>query len=76
MIDAEYAKLKALVTFPLLPPLTTSSYKLPKKAKGGIYTLVLDLDETLIHFEIDPDVDANFEDPGYYLIRPGCNRFL
>ena len=40
--------------------------------------LVLDLDETLIHFEA-PDngsgVDTMDED-GYYLIRPGCIKFL
>lgn len=41
-----------------------------------MYTLVLDLDETLIHFEIDEDVDPNEEEPGYYLIRPGALKFL
>lgn len=52
--------------------------KLPPKAKGidNVYTLVLDLDETLIHYEIDETVDPNVEDPGYYLIRPGALRFL
>ena len=50
----------------------------PKRAKtvDDIYTLVLDLDETLIHFEIDEDIDANDEEPGYYLIRPGALKFL
>jgi hypothetical protein len=42
----------------------------------SIYTLVLDLDETLIHFEIDEDIDPEVEDPGYYLIRPGALNFL
>ena len=37
--------------------------------------LVLDLDETLIHFEIDEDVPED-EEPGYYLIRPGAIKFL
>ena len=39
-----------------------------------IYTLVLDLDETLIHFEAG-DTDTP-EEEGYYMIRPGCNKFL
>lgn len=35
----------------------------------GIYTLVLDLDETLVHyFDLGPD--------GHFLIRPGCAEFL
>lgn len=41
-----------------------------------MYTLVLDLDETLIHFEMDEDVDPAIEEPGYYLIRPGAIKFL
>lgn len=41
-----------------------------------VYTLVLDLDETLIHFEMDDDVDPAVEEPGYYLIRPGAIKFL
>ena len=40
-----------------------------------MYTLVLDLDETLIHFEVDDTVNED-EEPGYYLIRPGTVRFL
>ncbi len=72
-------ELKRLVKFPFLPPLTEMEIsKLPPKAKGidNVYTLVLDLDETLIHYEIDETVDPNIEDPGYYLIRPGALRFL
>ena len=51
--------------------------KWPKRAGcvEEIYTLVLDLDETLIHFEIDDDVGPD-EEPGYYLIRPGALKFL
>ena len=51
---------------------------LPKKAKGlnQLYTLVLDLDETLIHFQVDDTMNKAYEDPGYYLIRPGALRFL
>lgn len=35
-----------------------------------VYTLVLDLDETLIHYECDD------RDGDYYLIRPGALKFL
>ena len=38
------------------------------------YTLVLDLDETLIHFDCDDENDD--DDDGYYLIRPGAIKFL
>lgn len=68
--------MKALVTIPYLPPLEESS--LPVYAMNNpdnVYTLVLDLDETLIHFEIDDTVPED-EEPGYYLIRPGALRFL
>jgi hypothetical protein len=41
-----------------------------------VYTLVLDLDETLIHFEIDEEIDPAEDEPGYYLIRPGAMNFL
>ena len=37
-----------------------------------MYTLVLDLDETLIHFQQAQDEN----DEGFYMIRPGCNKFL
>ena len=40
----------------------------------NIYTLVLDLDETLIHFEAGEADTA--EEEGFYMIRPGCNKFL
>ena len=39
----------------------------PEIARGKKYTLVLDLDETLIHYN---------EDEHYYLVRPGVNDFL
>lgn len=39
------------------------------EAEPGIYTLVLDLDETLVHyFDLGPD--------SHFLIRPGCEEFL
>ena len=44
---------------------------LPPIQKNKEYTLVLDLDETLIHY----DVDEN-EKEGFYLIRPGALKFL
>jgi CTD small phosphatase-like protein 2 len=46
-----------------------------------VFTLVLDLDETLIHLECDEDANDDEdneqnEDSVYYLIRPGAIRFL
>jgi len=63
------------VKYPYLPPLAEMQ-RLPAKASSidEVYTLVLDLDETLIHFEVDEDEAS--EEPGYYLIRPGALRFL
>lgn len=72
LIDLEYTQLRNLVTFPYLPPITTQ----PKYSYKEVYTLVLDLDETLIHFEIDEEIDPAVEEPGYYLIRPGAMNFL
>lgn len=62
------------MTVPYLPPVTS----LPKFVNSfdQVYTLVLDLDETLIHYEVDETVNAEVEDPGYYLIRPGAMKFL
>ena len=37
------------------------------------YTLVLDLDETLIHFEEDNNEEG---DEVFYMVRPGLNKFL
>lgn len=64
-------------------------HKLPEcsrdQAQGSshpsVYTLVLDLDETLIHFEVDEEPESsdqpvNTDNQGYYLIRPGAIRFL
>jgi len=42
---------------------------LPPKSKGFKYTLVLDLDETLVHYVED-------EESAYILIRPGAENFL
>lgn len=46
-----------VITAPYIPPIPA----------GLEYTLVLDLDETLIHYK---------EDEEYYLVRPGVNTFL
>ncbi len=43
----ENERLRSMVKIPYLPPLPESSM--------NVYTLVLDLDETLIHFECDED---------------------
>jgi len=44
--------------------------KLPLNEEGKTYTLVLDLDETLIHyFEMGSE-------GGHFLIRPGVDKFL
>ena len=40
---------------------------LPESPPGKEYTLVLDLDETLIHYRDDEE---------YYLVRPGVTKFL
>lgn len=44
--EEENARLRALVSIPYLPPLDMAH---------EVYTLVLDLDETLIHFECDEE---------------------
>ena len=53
-----------MVNIPYLPPIDKE-----------VYTLVLDLDETLIHLETDDDAQDE-EEQVYYLIRPGAIKFL
>ena len=65
-IDNELAMLRAKVQIPYLPPLNEEIFE----DEMITYTLVLDLDETLIHYECDED------DEDYYLIRPGAIKFL
>lgn len=45
-------------------------------ADTKLYTLVLDLDETLVHFEAGKTEGGDEEEEGYYMIRPGCSKFL
>lgn len=59
---------------------------LPRQARDGLKTLVLDLDETLVHssLKFQPDADLRFElsvqDAGlqtvYVKIRPFLEQFL
>lgn len=53
-MEIEFQKLKALVTIPYLPPLLSSIVN-----SRPVYTLVLDLDETLIHLECDEEGDED-----------------
>ena len=67
--EEEYQMLKAQVKIPYLPDIK----------KGFEYTLVLDLDETLIHFDCEEEGEEDEEaedEKGYYLIRPGAIKFL
>lgn len=52
---------------PYLPPVT-------KDTKP--YCLVLDLDETLIHFVDEREEKGDEEGDVYYMVRPGMNKFL
>ena len=72
-IEREYKELREKVTIPYLPPLSQVAKK-PKFSPYKPYTLVLDLDETLIHFE--DETDPTSDDPGSYNIRPGALKFL
>eukprot|EP00347_Sterkiella_histriomuscorum_P016243 403353940 len=66
--DEENARLRQQVKIPYLTPLEKNEY-------NRTYTLVLDLDETLIHFECDEE-EQDEDEQGYYLIRPGAIKFL
>eukprot|EP00397_Hematodinium_sp_SG-2012_P007843 GEMP01007894.1.p1 GENE.GEMP01007894.1~~GEMP01007894.1.p1 ORF type:complete len:811 (+),score=146.94 GEMP01007894.1:91-2523(+) len=80
--DRSAGEFKAQVVYfeplpPMLPKLDSEAHPnnmgvtpmLPRLQTPEIYTLVLDLDETLVHyFEVDGQ--------GYYEQRPGCYEFL
>jgi Dullard-like phosphatase family protein len=53
----------------ILQPLRSDHYLPPKKQTDKKHTLVLDLDETLVHFEEN-------NDGGQFLIRPYAQEFL
>ena len=65
-LERELNELRSKVRAPYLEPLPECM------ADSRLYTLVLDLDETLIHFQQAEQED----DEGFYMIRPGCNKFL
>ena len=68
MIDRELEELRKQVVTPYLPPFSKGVIE----AGLTLYTLVLDLDETLIHFE----ENADDEEEACFLIRPGALQFL
>jgi len=51
-------------------PKVTAPYLPPKEQGDREFTLVLDLDETLIHFNDNGGMES------FFLIRPGCREFL
>ena len=57
-----------IVKQPYLPPLDKYSKKK--------YTLVLDLDETLIHYVDMASVSGLDQDDSFFLVRPFCRQFL
>ena len=65
---------ESLTTTVTAQEIVQNKYFLPKKeVKSKDYTLVLDLDETLIHY---PDPDVFTQDQDFYLLRPGLHKFL
>ncbi len=57
-------------------PIAQAPY-LPRMEESRKYTLVLDLDETMIHFEdANDDHDNSQGEEIFYMVRPGLNKFL
>lgn len=57
-----------MVKAPYLPLYADDRFPAARK-----YTLVLDLDETLIHYDVKGESNRG---ESYFLIRPFCNEFL
>jgi Dullard-like phosphatase family protein len=69
---ASFAQDGPIVWFEPLPPMLPNLEavpKLPPVASPDLYTLVLDLDETLVHY-------SEIDGVGNYDIRPGMHEFL
>jgi len=50
---------------------------LPAPDNTKKYTLVLDLDETLIHYvDMSQNEDEEGKDESFFLTRPFCHKFL
>jgi CTD small phosphatase-like protein 2 len=43
---------------------------------NSVYTLVLDLDETLVYYNFSSTLDQTYEDTDFYLVRPGVHNFI
>jgi Dullard-like phosphatase family protein len=68
----QFPKDGTLITFEPLPPMLPNLdliSKLPPHKNADVYTLVLDLDETLVHY-------SEHDGMGSYEIRPGMYEFI
>jgi len=69
---ASFAQEGSVIWFEPLPPMLPDlemNPKLPLNTNPDVYTLVLDLDETLVHY-------FEFDGMGNYDIRPGMHEFV
>lgn len=70
--EEQFPKDGTLITFEPLPPMLPNLElisKLPPNKNADVYTLVLDLDETLVHY-------SEHDGMGSYEIRPGMYEFI